>query len=159
MILRSLLVGAFFRPPAKQILSVLPAGNPLALVPEPSNAYDPEALAVMLLVSNLTESSLKALSYILDGTGVTMEDVLAGQEFCWDIGAPEAAIHVGYVASEGNKQLLAKGPTFTGNATWLIHLNDLARQFGDDWAWKSLARFAVTGDGKTAVEVDLGGVS
>lgn len=48
MQLKYAIVGARFRPPAQDILNVLPAGTPLMLVRQPENPYDARACAVML---------------------------------------------------------------------------------------------------------------
>lgn len=44
---RYAIVGARFRPPAQQILEILPAGTKLLLVRQPDNPYDAKAVAVM----------------------------------------------------------------------------------------------------------------
>lgn len=41
------IVGARFRPPAQDILNILPIGTPLTLVRQPENPYDARACAVM----------------------------------------------------------------------------------------------------------------
>lgn len=42
------IVGARFRPPADEILRLLPSGIPLMLRPQPDNPYDANAIAVLL---------------------------------------------------------------------------------------------------------------
>ena len=49
------IVGMHFRPPAKGLMGELPAGQTLHIVPEPSNPYDPFALAVFVLTSDLPQ--------------------------------------------------------------------------------------------------------
>lgn len=98
-LLTSLLVGAHFRPPAKQILESLPAGQELGLLPEPENPYDASALAVLLDLALVEEVHYATLDSKLEGTGATVEDLLA-------VGAP---LHLGYVAASGGKPLLKAG--------------------------------------------------
>lgn len=95
--LTGLLVGSHFRPPAKQLLAVLPSGSKLELRPEPQNPYDPDAVAVYLAKSVLMELPAKALA--------SLEDSLPS---CgWTIrllqGQPE--IQLGYLARAGNRDL------------------------------------------------------
>lgn len=49
----SKLVGMHFRPPAKILLGCLKGGAPLTLVPEPTNAFDSNAIAVFVETSTL----------------------------------------------------------------------------------------------------------
>ena len=72
----TLLVGARFRPPAKQLLAVLPAGASLRLVPEPDNIYDAKAIQVMVRPSEVPESQWPALEEALAGTGVDFGDLM-----------------------------------------------------------------------------------
>ena len=46
------LVGNHFRADGRQLLPLLPEGQPLALEPEPSNPYDSDAVMVMVDVSS-----------------------------------------------------------------------------------------------------------
>ena len=73
----TLLVGAHFRPPAKQLLAVLPAGASLRLVPEPDNPYDAKAIRVMVRPSEVPESQWPVLEEALAGTGVDFGDLPA----------------------------------------------------------------------------------
>jgi len=45
--LRSLIVGSQFKPGARAVLAALLRGTNLALVPEPDNPHDPNAIAVL----------------------------------------------------------------------------------------------------------------
>ena len=47
------LVGAYFRPPAQQLLRHLPSGTELVLEPEPENPHDPNAIAVYTRSSSI----------------------------------------------------------------------------------------------------------
>lgn len=109
--LQSLLVGAHFRPPAKQLLAALPAACQLMLIPEPDNPYDASAVRVVLPLSilPLAEDPLHSgLNHALEGTGLTVDDLLAAGE----------DIHLGYLPAEHNKQLAqaqANGLPVLGN--------------------------------------------
>ena len=102
--LSTLLVGMHFRPPAKQTVSCLPSGTPLRLQPEPDNPYDPEALQVWVRSAHIPESQWEALGDALQGTGFSLEDLLAQDEW-----------HLGYVARSGGKPL-EKAGLAAGNA-------------------------------------------
>lgn len=83
------LVGMHFRPPAKAILQALPAAHPLELRPEPSNPYDPNAVAVWFDASTLSQDAIEELSRTLPPMGCDIESLQA-QRF-W---------HIGYIARE-----------------------------------------------------------
>lgn len=83
------LVGAHFRPPAKAILQSLPASYPLELRPEPTNPYDPNAVAVWFDARFLSPDSIEELTSTLPGMGSDIED-LRSTRF-W---------HIGYMARE-----------------------------------------------------------
>ena len=74
-------VGAYFRPPAKAILQVLPTGTPLVLRPEPTNQYDANAIQVIVATSDIPQDDLEAA---VCGYGFTLEEVLAKPE--WHLG-------------------------------------------------------------------------
>lgn len=95
------IVGAHFRPPAKALLSCLPAGHQLWLRPEPTNEWDENAVQVLLrsasLRSLLTEPFIRdELERQLSGQGSDIESVLVQPEW-----------HLGYLprAAKGNKEL------------------------------------------------------
>jgi hypothetical protein len=92
---QSLIVGAFFRPPAKLLLEHLPAGASLKLVPEPENPYDEHALQVWARSSDLPESEYGKLELQLPNCGHTLEEVLQTAEW-W----------LGYAPASRNKDLL-----------------------------------------------------
>lgn len=85
------LVGAHFRPPARAILSAIPAGHPLLLRPEPSNPYDPNAIAVWFDAETIRHSPdiISELEVTAPPMGADMEGIFE-QRF-WQ---------VGYVAKE-----------------------------------------------------------
>lgn len=98
------LVGMAFRPPAKEVLSVLPLGMPLILHPEPDNSYDPNAIAVLV---DLAE-------YPVARMGLLQAVVSPG----WDASelCAQGPFHLGYLAASGGKP--AKGGP--GNAEALL---------------------------------------
>ena len=83
------LVGAHFRPPAKALLAALPSGHPLLLIPEPTNPYDPNAIAVFLSSATANQDILAELSDTLPPMGCDVETFLS--QPMW---------HVGYMAKE-----------------------------------------------------------
>lgn len=77
------LVGTFFRPFGKRLLENLPSGTELTLVPEPSNPYDANAIAVF--VDPKAAPDWEDLMEESSASGLTEED--------W-----EEPFHIGYVA-------------------------------------------------------------
>jgi hypothetical protein len=94
--LYSLLVGSHFRPPAKLVLSSLPSATPLELRPEPENPYDDEAVAVFLAASDIPPSAYDSLREELPNFGSSLDELLSQEE---------EALHLGYLAREGNRDL------------------------------------------------------
>lgn len=89
------LVGAFYRPPAKALIDVLPIGTPLTLIAEPENQYDPNAVAVWLYSRDIPEGAAHdKLSETLPAFGTDLDTVLS-----------QEAWHLGYIAKEMAKQL------------------------------------------------------
>ena len=71
------IVGAHFRPPAKQLLEVLPIGTPMLLRAEPDNPYDENAIQVLVSLSKTYPISQWAvLAAALEGTGYTPQDLI-----------------------------------------------------------------------------------
>jgi hypothetical protein len=96
MILHSLLVGAYHRPPAKQVLAHLPAGAELILRKEPENPYDAGAIKVLVgLKYVLPEGQKGALDEALTGTGTDLVELLAAEE----------PLQLGYIIAPTNKKL------------------------------------------------------
>lgn len=104
--LRAPIVGMHFRPPAKLLVQVLPAGTTLTLEPEPENPYDPLAIRVLVAASAIPESQYARLEAELPGMGLTIDEVL-GAEAPWQLG---------YVCASTNVKQLAKCPGTVGNA-------------------------------------------
>jgi hypothetical protein len=98
------LVGMHFRPPAKFVLAALPAGAPLRLEAEPGNPYDAKAIRVFARCDSIPESQYGTLAEALLGTGLDIEDVLAGGIDPGASGAVHAGeIWLGYIADSDGK--------------------------------------------------------
>lgn len=103
----SLIVGAHFRPPAKQVLAVLPQGARLDLQEENDNPYDPAALKVFLPLDQIPEAQFPALEAELPGAGLTLEQLMSG-----------GPLFLGYVPAQDGKPLAkarAAEPELLGN--------------------------------------------
>lgn len=86
---RSLIVGAHFRPPAKGLLSCLPAGSKLLARREASNAYDANALQVIWPTSGVnSELGLGVMrdevQKNVEGFGSSADEVFTAPE--WHLG-------------------------------------------------------------------------
>lgn len=93
------LVGAHFRPPAKQILQALPAGVLLRLEPEPENPYDAKAIKVFVRPSAVPEGQHEALQLALSGTGFDLQELLEFDDW----------LQLGFVADSDGKVCKASG--------------------------------------------------
>jgi hypothetical protein len=93
------LVGMAFRPPAKQILSILPLGTNLILVPEPTNQYDPNAIQVHVDLAIWPIAKMDLLQSILPDT------ILDAAHYC-----SQGYFHLGYLASSSNRKTNLGGP-------------------------------------------------
>lgn len=82
------LVGAHFRPPAKAILQVLPAGTPLRLIPEPDNPHDGNALAVHVATADIPESVREELAGLATPYGFGLPAILTAES--WHLGYVKA---------------------------------------------------------------------
>ncbi len=104
----TLLVGAHFRPPAKQVLAALPAGAELSFELEDSNPYDPNAVKVFVDPKLIPDSQFQALEPELNQSGVILEQLMSG-----------GPVWLGYVPMTGGKPLgkaQASEPGLIGNA-------------------------------------------
>ena len=108
------LVGQHHRPPARQVLDVLPLGIKLEVRPEPTNEFDPNALMVVVDMGDLPVDRIPLLDTILPEPWDASELCASGD------------LHLGYIARSGGKP--AKG--LPGNAEVL----DLAAEHG----WQAL---------------------
>lgn len=91
------IVGAHFRPPAKVILQFLPMNAPLVCEREPSNEFDPNAIAVYVEPSAIPQSVHQDLDLMAAGFGYGIEDILA--EPRWHLGYVPAKFAVGLAAA------------------------------------------------------------
>jgi len=92
------IVGAYYRKPAPTLLDCLAVNTPLSLLAEPTNEYDPNAIAVFLASADIPEEALGVLEERLAADGYNIEQIL-GQTF-W---------HLGYVPKEIAAQMKAAG--------------------------------------------------
>lgn len=104
----TLIVGAHFRPPAKQVLAVLPAGAKLTLVEDNENVYDPAAVRVLLPLDQIPESQYPTLDAELPNAGITLEQLMS-----------TGPVFLGFVPAQDGKPLAgarSKGePDLLGN--------------------------------------------
>lgn len=90
----TLIVGAHFRPPAKQVLGHIVAGTELSLQEDNENAYDAAAVRVMFDPANIPDSEFSQLEIELLEAGVTLEQLMSG-----------GPIHLGFVPAQNGKPL------------------------------------------------------
>ena len=83
------IVGAHYRPPAKLLISVLPIGTPLFLLAEPDNAYDPNAIMVMLETQNIPDEADEVLEQQLPEFGLDLDMITSQDQW-----------HLGYIPKE-----------------------------------------------------------
>ena len=88
------IVGAHFRPPAKTVLFNLPVGTELELIPEPTNPYDANAIAVHLRPENIPEEVREDLDNALANNASSMDQPLAME-----------TVHLGYIPKEKAAEL------------------------------------------------------
>jgi len=93
------IVGAHYRPPAKAILSILPIGQELELIPEPYNEHDENAIAVWVDGNSIT-TNLELQE---------VEDRLHAYGFRVDQNVSESW-HLGYIPREVAKDIHLDGP-------------------------------------------------
>lgn len=96
------IVGAYFRPPAKLLLSILPTGTPLALDPEPSNPYDENAVAIYWHPPDgpLSTPFFSYYSHLWESLQAIREDLL-GRGFCPEDIMSAESWHLGYLPASG----------------------------------------------------------
>jgi hypothetical protein len=94
------IVGSHYRPPAKAILSILPLGQELLLIPEPENEHDPNAIAVWIEGQKITTNmDMDEVEIIFSRHGLSIEEIISRS---W---------HLGYIPREIAKDLALSGPT------------------------------------------------
>lgn len=87
------IVGARFRPPAEDVLNLLPAGTTLILRRQPDNPYDENAIQVLLIWQD--EGALEAVV------------LQCAEEVSAEIDNTEP-LHLGYIPKEHAKELAPK---------------------------------------------------
>ena len=94
--MRTLLVGSFAQksPPALLLLEALPQGTLFRLQPEPDNPYDASALRVMVMRSELDETTLGSEDFAIKAASHGLAVVEIPEEFC-----------IGHCASSTGKPL------------------------------------------------------
>lgn len=90
----TLIVGAHFRPPAKQLLGHLPTGAKLQLLPQDDNPYDPAAVQVLVDPQQIPSERWEQLDQELLETGNTVEQVMSG-----------GPVQLGFVPAQAGKPL------------------------------------------------------
>jgi len=94
------IVGGKFRPPALGVLSALPAGFPLLLRREPSNAYDNNAIMVLVNDADAwSELDDAAVNELLAGYGAEKDDISAR------LGGGSPGFQLGYVPREDASEI------------------------------------------------------
>lgn len=78
------IVGAHFRPPAKAIVQILRVDQPIYLVREPDNEYDPNAVKVVWKSSDLHPDDEETLTGQAAGYGFDAEMIKNVEE--WHLG-------------------------------------------------------------------------
>lgn len=132
------LVGAYFRPPAKALLQSLPALHPLELRPEPSNPYDPNAVAVWLDASTIPDEIVQdELQYTLPGMGQDVDSLLTQR--WWQLG---------YIAKDRAAEVHEPIARFLQHANEAAEcpddiLSGLSATLGFDGAGKPLVKFSI----------------
>lgn len=111
------LVGDHARQGAKTMLAHLPSGTELQLCPEGDNPYDSNAVKVLVRPEAIPASQHDSLAETLPASGMSLEEVLAGEDF-W----------LGYLAATGGKPLArereATGLDLQGNVEALAAMAD-----------------------------------
>ena len=90
------IVGAHFHPPAKALLSLLRSETPLIARPEPSNPYDPNAIAIWLRSADIPPTLHDRLDAEAAPYGMSADEIYAKSEH-----------HLGYVPAKLAAVLIA----------------------------------------------------
>lgn len=103
----TLIVGAHFRPPAKQVLAHCVSGTEVSLEEENDNAYDDAAVRVMLDPKVIPESEYQTMESELLEAGVTIEQLMSG-----------GPLKIGFIPAQDGKPLIKarlSNPDILGN--------------------------------------------
>jgi len=114
------IVGSHFRPPAKGLLTVLPSGAKLVARREPDNAYDANAIMVLVARAELSKLDARVLNDAVLGYGSSLGDLMLQEE--WHLGyipRIEALTLAPRMDSEGKSELPG---TLTFSATGLARI-------------------------------------
>lgn len=113
-IMLSPIVGAFYRPPAKTIMSLLSPGHELLLDPEPDNPHDPNAIKVNVKLKSIEiqEHEFEDIENELMRYGATW-DSLGKDQFGQELEDP--IFHLGYIPRSGAKTAKIDGEPSIGN--------------------------------------------
>lgn len=96
------IVGSVYRPPAKALLSVLPAGTTLLARPEPENPHDPNAIMIVLRSSDIPHSHAEAIATAVAGFGFTSDEIFSRAE--WHVGYLPAKLAIFIAPKMENKE-------------------------------------------------------
>lgn len=108
------IVGSYYRPPAKAILSVLPVGTALTLRPEPENKVDRNAIAVWIASADVPESCHGSLMLAGADTGFRISadgDRAEDNEDFLNTILLQDEWHLGYVPAVLAAQMHLRGDT------------------------------------------------
>ena len=103
-VLRSLIVGSHFAPPAKAMLEHLPSGAPLRVQLENDNPYDEHAILVYVRPEAVPESQHAELVVKVPGMGLDWGELLAANDW----------LVLGHVAASDGKPLTKAKATDAG---------------------------------------------
>lgn len=147
--LKTLLVGAHFRPPAKQLLAAVPPGLPLYFEPEWDNPYDSSAIKVKIRIDDVPKEFDDSISEALLGTGWEWHALRGFAPD--DEGFIADSIFLGYVAKSGGKPLLKDGRGLPGNQAFKDALG-VPEQV---WSGRPIGRLSFGPNGEPQVILSL----
>ena len=110
------IVGSFYRPPAKSILETIPVGARLTIRAEPTNAFDPNAIAVWIQTTEIPASAHKALLLSGATSGFRLGDDRAEDAESWlETILLADSWHLGYIPAitaktPAARRMIAAGP-------------------------------------------------
>jgi hypothetical protein len=93
------IVGAKHRPPAQGILNNLGLDQALWLIPEPDNAFDANAIKVVVNTAEIPQESLDQMAPDLEGYGSDISEIMASPQH-----------HLGYIPARLAQAFKLDGP-------------------------------------------------
>ena len=111
------LVGMHFRPPAKEVLSLIPLGSKLILHPEPDNQYDSNAVMVLFNMQNFPVQQISMLEALIGYGGFNIHELMENEFF-----------PLGYLAATGGKP--ARGGPGNTNALMMMSVGECRSTLG-----------------------------